>query len=82
MIRTQIQLTDDQLRRLRFLAREQAVSLAEMIRRCIDRALSVDSPGREESYARAAKLIGSLKDPDAATDLSCNHDQYLDDALR
>ena len=39
MIRTQIQLTREQSDRLREIAREQGISLAEAIRRCVDRAL-------------------------------------------
>ncbi|MFN2432464.1 MAG: ribbon-helix-helix protein, CopG family [Gemmatimonadota bacterium] len=35
MIRIEIRLTEDQLRKLRRAAREQGMSLAEVVRRCI-----------------------------------------------
>jgi hypothetical protein len=52
MIRTQIQLTEQQVRRLRAQAREQGVSLAEMIRRCVDKALADGVPNRIALYDR------------------------------
>ena len=82
MIRTQIQLTEKQARKLRAMAREQGVSLAEMIRRCIERSLAGPSPARAEHYARAAEMIGRFVDPKGVTDLSAGHDRYLEDALR
>jgi len=82
MIRTQIQLTEKQARKLRAMAREQGVSLSEMIRRCIEQSLAGPSPGRAEQYVRAAELIGRFIDPKGATDLSAGHDRYLDEALR
>ncbi len=82
MVRTQIQLTEKQARKLRAMAREQGVSLAEMIRRCIEQSLAGPSPGRVEQYARAAELIGRFVDPMGVTDLSVGHDRYLEEALR
>ena len=37
MIRTTIQLTEEQSRRLRKMATDEGVSLSELIRRCFDR---------------------------------------------
>jgi hypothetical protein len=81
MVRTQIQLTEDHLRRLKKLARREGVSVAEVIRRCVTRFLETEEPARAELYARAAGLIGAFKDMDGATDLSVHHDRYLDEAL-
>lgn len=81
MVRTQIQLTDKQARKLRTIAREQGISLAELIRRCIDRMLSEPPTAREELYARAAELVGRFRDPRGAQDLSTDHDRYLDEAF-
>ena len=50
MIRTQIQLTEAQARKLRVRAREKGVSLAETIRRFVDRGLE------EEKAAIAADI--------------------------
>lgn len=46
MVRTQIQLTDQQARRVRAQARERGLSLAEMIRRYVEKGLSEESPDR------------------------------------
>jgi hypothetical protein len=81
MIRTQIQLTDQQARRLRAAARRAGVSMAEMVRRCIDLALVHDQPDRVALYARAAGLVGAFDDREAATDLSAEHDRYLAEAF-
>jgi hypothetical protein len=81
MIRTQIQLTREQSDRLREIAREQGISLAEAIRRCIERALPELPAGRADRYARAAKLVGALRDPEGVKDLASDHDRYLGDSF-
>jgi hypothetical protein len=82
MLRTQIQFTEDQHRRLRTMAQREGVSIAEIVRRCVSRVIDEDAPDRSELYARAAELIGRFTDPEAATDLSSRHDDYLDEAYR
>jgi len=77
MVRTQIQLTQEQARRLRAKAREEGVSLAELIRRCIDTELAQGRPNRAQLYKRAARLVGRFREP---SDLATGHDQYLEDA--
>jgi hypothetical protein len=81
MIRTQIQLTERQARRLRTRARERGVSVAELIRRCVEASLSEEEPNRAELYARASRLAGRFEDRKGATDLSRRHDEYLDEAF-
>jgi hypothetical protein len=81
MVRTQIQLTELQARRLRAQARERGVSLAEMIRRCVEKALADEAPDRAALYDRAAQRIGRFVDRQAARDVSTRHDQYLDKAF-
>jgi len=80
MLRTQIQLTEDQHRRVRMAAQEAGISVAEMIRRCIERYFVDEAPDRGELYARAMRLAGQFKDRDGATDVSERHDDYLDEA--
>lgn len=82
MLRTQIQLTEEQHRQLRIAARRQGVSLAEMVLRCVARYIDDEQPDRKALYRRAAKLVGTLDDPDRAADLSERHDEYLDEACR
>ncbi len=81
MIRTQIQLTEAQNRRLRELARREGISLAEAVRRCVERALAESAEDRAALYARAAEVVGSLERPEAPFDLAENHDRYLDEAF-
>jgi plasmid stability protein len=81
MVRTQIQLTEEQARQLRVRAREQGLSLAEVIRRCVEKGLSEEAPDRAALYARAARLVGRYRDRRGARDVSTRHDEYLDEAF-
>jgi hypothetical protein len=80
MVRTQIQLTDQQARRLRAQARDRGLSLAEVIRRCVDRALD-EVPNRALLYDRAARVVGRFRDRRGARDISSKHDRYLDESF-
>ena len=80
MVRTQIQLTEHQARRLRAEARERGVSLAEIIRRYVDKGLTGEAPNRAALYERAARVVGCFADRRAARDLSSKHDKYLEEA--
>ena len=79
MIRIQIQLTEEQRRKLRRAARDQGVSLAEMVRRLIDRGMEQEAPDRRAAYARAAESLGKFRDREGAVDVGTRHDDYLDD---
>ncbi|MBI2895517.1 MAG: ribbon-helix-helix protein, CopG family [Deltaproteobacteria bacterium] len=76
MVRTQIQITDGQARLLRQLAHRRGVSLAEIIRQCIDRSLEEHGPDADLLYEGAARLEGAARDRDERTDLSARHDDY------
>jgi hypothetical protein len=80
MLRTQIQLTEEQHRMLRAAAQQEGVSVAEVVRRCVVRFFKEAVPDRGELYASAAGLVGKFDDPKGATDLSERHDEYLDEA--
>ena len=79
MIRTQIQLTEKQARTLKGLARQEGVSVAELIRRCIDRTIEERAPDKTTLFDAAAGLIGQFRDRSRKTDLAEKHDDYLDD---
>lgn len=81
MVRTQIQLTDQQARRLRAEARDRGLSLAEIIRRYVEKGLADDQPDRAARYDRAARVVGRFRDRQHARDLSNRHDRYLDEAF-
>ncbi|OFW06902.1 MAG: hypothetical protein A3H96_14695 [Acidobacteria bacterium RIFCSPLOWO2_02_FULL_67_36] len=81
MVRTQIQLTEQQARRLRAEAHERRVSLAEIIRRYVEKGLSDDTPVRAALYDRAARVVGRFRDRRGSRDVSTRHDRYLDEAF-
>jgi len=79
MVRTQIQLTEEQARRLRALAKTRGTSIAELIRESVDRLLETpEALSLEERKRRALSIIGML--PADVPDLSTNHDEYLAEA--
>jgi hypothetical protein len=81
MVRTQIQLTEQQARRLKARAREQGLSLAEIIRRYVEKGLAEDTSDRSALYDRASQLVGRFRDRRGARDVSRRHDKYLDEAF-
>jgi hypothetical protein len=79
MVRTQIQLTERQVRRLRALAKRKRVSVAELIRRAVDQTSDASLVADEDEIrARALQVVG--KYADTATDVSVEHDRYLAEA--
>lgn len=84
MVRVQIQLQDDQLRRLRKWAQERSISVSEAVRRCVAERLSAEecSPSREELIRAALSVCGKYSDPEGRSDVGVNHDRYLDEAYR
>lgn len=79
MIRTQIQLTERQSRRLKAIADQHGVSVAELIRRAVDHTLDAELlADRDEIRARALQAVG--KYADTADDVSEQHDRYLAEA--
>ncbi|HSN89790.1 MAG TPA: ribbon-helix-helix protein, CopG family [Anaeromyxobacteraceae bacterium] len=80
MVRTQIQLTEEQARKLRSQARREGVSLAEAIRRLVDRGLAEERADRRRLYERAAVVVGRFRDRRGAKDVATEHDAYLDEA--
>lgn len=75
MVRTQIQITEEQARSLKRMAAKEGKSVAELIRISVDnllRAGGVQDPSivRQKALAAAGKLSGPLN-------LAENHDAYL-----
>ena len=79
MVRTQIQLTERQTQRLKALAKEQGVSMAELIRRSVDQLLDSQATiDWEERSRRAIAIAGKFRSE--VSDLGVNHDEYLVEA--
>ncbi|MGB3713123.1 MAG: CopG family transcriptional regulator [Candidatus Promineifilaceae bacterium] len=78
MVRTQIQLTEEQSRILKRMALDRDVSMAELIRQSVDQF--VGSSGElapEQIRQRALSVIGIGFS--GVTDLGQEHDHYLDE---
>ncbi len=81
MIRTQIQLEERQYRKIKEMAATYDVSMATLIRQSVDMWIEKQTqPSQDELRKRALSVIGIAKDIDGATDVSVNHDKYLDEA--
>jgi len=78
MIRTQIQLTEEQAAKLKRVATERGVSMAEVLREAVERL--PDGGERAERWARALAAAGKGHDREGATDVSVRHDDYLVEA--
>lgn len=80
MIRTQIQLTEEQSRRLQDEARASGRSVAEVIRRSVDRYLDQESSRKTGTLSRlsAAEVAGAFHS--GSSDIAARHDDYLDEA--
>jgi Arc/MetJ-type ribon-helix-helix transcriptional regulator len=76
MVRTQIQLTEDQVRALKKIAAERGISMAEVIRQAINSALEKED--KREKWRRALAIVGSFHSD--ADDISVEHDKYLAEA--
>lgn len=82
MVRTQIQLTEEQYRQLRRWSGQLGISLAEAVRRCVARQMAEDEakPRREELVRRALAACGRFREPKGTRDVAAEHDRYLADA--
>ena len=76
MNRTQIQLTDSQLRALKELSVAQNRSMADLIREAVDALLrATHRPDRDTLKQRAIAAAGQFRS--GVKDLAANHDKYL-----
>jgi len=80
MVRTQIRLTEAQLRGLKALAASRGMSIAELVRQGVDHVLhdTEAQNGMIERRRRASAIVGRFRS--GVSDLSTNHDRYLADA--
>jgi hypothetical protein len=80
MVRTQIQLTEEQAQRLKAAARRKCVSQAELIRRYVDKMLPLDETrSDEEIRRRAIAVAGKLRSKTG--DVAARHNEYLSEAF-
>jgi hypothetical protein len=74
MIRTQISLTEDQMRRLRAEATRRGVPIAVVVREAVDRAIpDAQASERAGRWQRALSAIGRFRSDGG--DVSARHDE-------
>lgn len=76
MIRTQVSLTDDQMRRLRREARRRQVSLAAVIRDAVDRVVPDEDALRRDRIDTLLAAAGSAASGTGS--VARDHDAVLD----
>ena len=81
MIRTQVQLTQEQIRALRLLAAQKKKSIADLVRQSVELYLSQEAQsGKASRVQQALEAIGKFSSGSA--DGSSGHDRHLADAYR
>jgi hypothetical protein len=81
MVRTQVQLTENQIESLRRLSAASGRSVANLVRQGVDQYLAGKSqPDLEERKKRLLRALGKF--PSAPSDVSIRHDDYLAEAFR
>jgi hypothetical protein len=78
MVRTQISLTDEQMRRLRAEARRRRMPIAAIVREAVDRAVPADPEERRAQFQRALLAVGRFDS--SCGDVSSRHDEIAGDS--
>jgi uncharacterized protein YgbK (DUF1537 family) len=86
MIRTMVQLTEEQLKALKELAKARKTSVAKLVRESVAQYVTTatQDADREEKRRRALEFLDYIekhpeefRDIEGKTDVSVNHDKYL-----
>ena len=81
MVRTQIQLTENQAKALKKIAQSRHLSVAEIIRKAVDTLIKSSSViDTEERHKRAMEIVGKFGS--GKQDISKKHDLYLAEAYK
>jgi predicted DNA-binding ribbon-helix-helix protein len=79
MVRTQIQLTENQAKALKEIAQSRHLSVAELIRKAVDTVIKSNTVvNAEERHKRAMEIVGKFSS--GKRDVSKKHDLYLTEA--
>jgi len=79
MVRTQIQLTEEQARMLKEISLTTRESIAAIIRKAVDQFLITGKPDRATLYRQAGSIVGKYEAD--RPDISVDHDRYLEEAF-
>ena len=81
MVRTQIQLTEEQAAALKAAAARQGISMAALVRRSVNRLIEIEGElSQKELRRKAATISGRFRS--GAADTSVRHDDYLSQTLK
>ena len=81
MVRTQIQLTEDQYKQLKLLALSRRQSLATLVREGVEKVLKeAGEPNLDEARRHALLIPGKYNSGDK--DVSTHHDKYLAESYK
>lgn len=76
MVRTQVQLTEEQALKLEEVATANRISKAEVVRQALERFFGQEAPiSRAERMRRATEVFGKYRS--GYSDVSTNHDEHL-----
>jgi hypothetical protein len=78
VLRTQISLTEDQMRRLRREAKRRGVPIAEVVRDAVDRVVPPDPGNRQAKLERARGPGGRFRS--GPGDVAARHDELAGDS--
>lgn len=83
MVRLQVQLEANQHRQVRRRAKRLGISVAEVIRRCVDAQLAHDETDAPAERARRALAVaGKYADPRGPARTAAEHDAALAESFR
>lgn len=81
MVRTQVQLTEEQYKKLKKKADIEGVSMSKLVREGVDHVLKTPvGPGDEELRAQALEIMGKFRS--GKKDVARRHDDYLAEEYR
>ena len=80
MIRTQVQIKEDQINWLRSKARDRGVSVSQLIREGIDFYRSRENQLPMDKKRKALAAVGRFSS--GQSDISARHDEYLSSAYK
>ena len=85
MVRTMIQLTEEQMKALKALAKARKTSVAKLVRESVTFYVAASTQVSLKERRKRAQAIrsvaGKYRDIHRAKDVSVNHDRYLEDAF-
>jgi cob(I)alamin adenosyltransferase len=88
MVRTMVQLTEEQVKALKKMAKSRKTSLSQLVRESVTLYVNFSMADKEKEEKRRRALDGlakikkaQYKDREGRQDVSINHDKYLDEAF-